>query len=99
MMSIDHDVEDLRVLCSMEVLLPRTVGYTYYSWTSANGADYINLPICFRNQRLRWLNNVLIQLTLPNQSLNDFSQTYAFFGIVAVVLVVPAELSSIQLSC
>ncbi|CAL9024639.1 unnamed protein product [Prunus brigantina] len=38
-----------------------------------------------------------LRLAFPNQSLDDFSQTYAFFGIVIAVLVVSAELSGIPI--
>lgn len=60
MMLVDINAEDLRVLCSTDVLLPLAVGYTCKSWTSANVADHVNLKICVLNQRLWWPGNVLI---------------------------------------
>ncbi|CAL2225166.1 unnamed protein product [Prunus armeniaca] len=84
MMPVDLYAEDLRVLLSK-------------SGTSTDGADHISLSIYVQNWCLRLSGHVLVQFSLPNQGLDDFPQAYAFFGIMAVVLMVSVELPSIPI--
>ncbi|CAL9021789.1 unnamed protein product, partial [Prunus brigantina] len=89
--------EDLRVARSPYVLLYRSVGGSRQSGASANGADHVDLSIRVRDWCLRRSGNILIQLSFPNQAFDDFPQTYAVFGVMAVMLVVSAEFAGIPI--
>ncbi|CAL8150923.1 unnamed protein product [Prunus armeniaca] len=89
--------EDMRAVGGTYILLHRTVRGSRQGGAAADRADHVDLPICVRCWGLWWPGKVLFQLSFPNQTLDNFPQTDAVFGIVAVLLVVSAEFANVPI--